>query len=526
MRRLSAFLLLANVVACENHPTLPITTPQSPVHAIFDAAHGGGNPHFYFMPPMVPASPYEGAFDASVSPTVTICEWSGDACLGDPVATYTMTTGLGSEVVRLDVTQEQYIVNWHTGRIELDSAATYRIKVVAGGYTLGFADIDIYATRREAKSFLTNAIIPLKDGVTLPISFRIEEGAVPTHWGEYGVTIHRIGGDFFINGSGQQGGSVNSRGQVAGNAYADGYYQAAVYTARRGVTFLGTLGGRVSSANSINDAGQVVGSSHIGSGPTGHETHAFLYTGGSMRDLGTLGGEHSYAYGINDIGEVVGRSEMDFFHSGRIAQFVFLVNQDSMQDLGTLGGSFGQANGINEHGHVVGFAIPSDRRSYRAFIWADGSMLDLGSLDGGSSAATAINNAGQVVGHSSTRDLATGNQVTHAFLFSNGILQDLGTLGGKDSYAVDVDESGTAVGYAMDATDTFRGTLWFDAGDGRQAYRLDDLVNTGDNTGWVLSKAIGISSDGRYILAQGSNGLGSIYDYVLLEANPVSATSD
>ena len=63
---------------------------------------------------------------------------------------------------------------------------------------------------------------------------------------------------------------------------------------------LGTLGGRLSEAYGINDAGVVVGAANTQSG----ETHAFLWTLGSpMRDLGSLSpstGGNSWANAINE----------------------------------------------------------------------------------------------------------------------------------------------------------------------------------------------------------------------------------
>jgi probable HAF family extracellular repeat protein len=69
---------------------------------------------------------------------------------------------------------------------------------------------------------------------------------------------------------------------------------------------LGTLGGKTSAANGINDTGQVVGVSDTRHPP---DSHAFLWTArGGMQDLGTLGGQESDAYAINAAGQVVGDS--------------------------------------------------------------------------------------------------------------------------------------------------------------------------------------------------------------------------
>jgi probable HAF family extracellular repeat protein len=92
--------------------------------------------------------------------------------------------------------------------------------------------------------------------------------------------------------------AVNDRGQVAGSNGG----QAFVWTSTTGAHLLGSLGGGVSLAASINNLLQVVGYSFLPSGTY----HAFLWTPiGGMQDLGTLGGSDSVAYGINDSGQVV-----------------------------------------------------------------------------------------------------------------------------------------------------------------------------------------------------------------------------
>ena len=70
---------------------------------------------------------------------------------------------------------------------------------------------------------------------------------------------------------------------------------------------LGTLGGTLSHANSINEQGEVAGVAQNAAG----EPRAFLWRAGQgMRSLGTLGGSQSRARGINDRTEVVGFSEI------------------------------------------------------------------------------------------------------------------------------------------------------------------------------------------------------------------------
>lgn len=73
---------------------------------------------------------------------------------------------------------DHFIVNWHTDQFGFDDTKTYRIRVLVVGTELGYADVDVVNSGKELKNVVTEESKPLVDGRTLPIKFRIEEGAV------------------------------------------------------------------------------------------------------------------------------------------------------------------------------------------------------------------------------------------------------------------------------------------------------------------------------------------------------------
>ncbi|MBN1365812.1 MAG: hypothetical protein JW976_13465 [Syntrophaceae bacterium] len=151
--------------------------------AIYDATHNDGNKHFYFRAPIVANAATSGTFDPSLKPFVEICIWNGSSC-GPDVAMFNEFTGEGSESIRVDEEEEHYIVNWHTGNIidkyPLNTGETFRIRVLVGNRLLGYADLVVDKSAKELKNIDNDEYIPLLEGRTLPIKFRIEEGALLT----------------------------------------------------------------------------------------------------------------------------------------------------------------------------------------------------------------------------------------------------------------------------------------------------------------------------------------------------------
>lgn len=165
------------LVACGQNPT---ALPDSPSPSILDGAHDG-NDNFYFLPPMAPKSRHSGTFDGSQSPEVQVCAWDGTTC-AVTLAVFTTDAGYGSETIRVNGSDGHYVVNWHTGEIldeyPLAPGETYRVRVLLEGHELGHADLAVVTRARDARGVDRSEFIPVVDGRTLPIKFRIEEGAV------------------------------------------------------------------------------------------------------------------------------------------------------------------------------------------------------------------------------------------------------------------------------------------------------------------------------------------------------------
>jgi probable HAF family extracellular repeat protein len=292
---------------------------------------------------------------------------------------------------------------------------------------------------------------------------------------------------------------------------------------RYNVIDLGTLGGSRSSAMAINNRGQVAGESFTADG----QSHAFLYSGGSMTDLGTLTGTaygYSVAYGINNLGQVVGVS------SAANGRHAFLYSNGTMTDIDTLGNTDSVGREINDHGQITGEIAPVG--SQHAFLYQGGVMTNLGAY---SSAGRAINNAGVIVGNSMYGHFAkydngwvdldpdstiysdasdindlevivgyyqAGSSSQHGFVYSNGVRTDLGVLGSGMSGATAINNLGQIVGWSPLDTGQHRAVIYEDG----SAIDLNSLIDA--TSGWTLSYAGDINDNGWIV------GIGSTSDSI------------
>src|SRR5690348_9118028 len=167
------YLVLALIVGCRDQAI--VTSPATPrISAdIQDGAHGGGNPHFFFLPPTVAQPSFSGVFNPNLGPVVQICTLTATAA-------GTMCDATIAPIIPGAVQQvgHQYQVNWNTGATNVSASSTYRIQVLAANELLGFADVQPMTDGSALKNLRTGDIIGLVDGRTLPIKFRIESGAL------------------------------------------------------------------------------------------------------------------------------------------------------------------------------------------------------------------------------------------------------------------------------------------------------------------------------------------------------------
>lgn len=206
------------------------------------------------------------------------------------------------------------------------------------------------------------------------------------------VVEYRITDLGTLGGSGSSATDINNIGEIVGGSNTpSGDYHACFWTAEGEIYDLGTLGGLQSCAMGMNDHGQVVGWSYTG--PSTGPTRAFIWdVENGMKNLGTLPGcDHSSANDINDIGQIVGISDNI---EGMWGHACLWSSEGEIEDLGTLGGTVSVSWAINNHGQVAGGSYDSEGAA-QVFLWtAEDGMVGIG-IPGG---ARGINDLGQIVG--------------------------------------------------------------------------------------------------------------------------------
>lgn len=191
---------------------------------------------------------------------------------------------------------------------------------------------------------------------------------------------------------------------------------------------LTSLGGGESSAEKMNERGDLVGGSRDAAG---NWRPAVWWHG--RRSPTALGVDRATPTAISANGHIAGRLWDD---SG-----LFLWRHGTITRVRPPAGISLEAAAVNDRDQVTGTAYDQNGGS-RAFLWQRGHLTMLPVPRNATSSAVGINNSGQVIG-SLTRRGATAGQ---AVLWQRGRMIKLGTLGGDGSTAVAINDRGQVIG--------------------------------------------------------------------------------
>ena len=249
---------------------------------------------------------------------------------------------------------------------------------------------------------------------------------------------------------------LNDAGQVTGTVQTLGEFRPYLWSASTGVfTIITQTCCPTQVGTDVNDLGVAVGSSDGGPGGAGR---GWVFEGGVYTTLSILPGLDQFrsarAVAINDAGVIVGSSQITTGPTHAVLWDDALV----IQDLGTLGGTNSAAIDINASGQVIGSSQTAGNAATHFFLWSAGTgMQDLNTIiDPNVTSVVEINAAGQIIGSYTT----TGGQ-SHAFLYTPGSgLLDLGTLGGTTSAPTGLNDNGQVVGSSTLADGTMHAFLW------------------------------------------------------------------
>jgi len=276
---------------------------------------------------------------------------------------------------------------------------------------------------------------------------------------------------------------INDSGQAVGYANDNEALQAIIATPS-GSAFVPLLSGwGDTSAEGINNLGQVVGSGNNGNGST---QQAFVGTASGMTAIPIpTGWGSTFGFGINNLGQVAGYgvNSSDYYQA-------FIGTASGVTAIPQLSGwSNTTVNGINNLGQVTGSV--EDSTTQQAIVGTASGLTLIPLVSGWTlSVGAAINDSGQVAGFGNNGANANDQAFIGTVSGSTAIPLPPGATLSMVFFG-SLNASGEVVGYS-DAG----GWIW-DASDGTQ------LLNLFVPAGWNITDAISISNNGL-ILAEGS----------------------
>jgi probable HAF family extracellular repeat protein len=242
---------------------------------------------------------------------------------------------------------------------------------------------------------------------------------------------------------------INDSGQVVGY-YQDGSgaFHGFLYSGGAFSSIDAPFSGAyMTVASDINNNGQIAGAYHT----SFSNIYGFLLTGGAFLPIAYPGAVQSGPDGINNAGDMVG----SYATSACCLQFGFLYSGGAYTPLDLPPVYDSAAYGINDTGLIVGFYIANNDSSYtqHGFLYNNGAFSTIDYPGAAGTLARGINNAGQISGYWYS---ASGQY--HGFL-DNGALSSIDYPGAVQTVAEGINNLGQIVGYYIDSFGKTHGFL-------------------------------------------------------------------
>lgn len=176
--RFGSLALLLAAIGCGE--AAPVAEPGSPTSTLSaelrSDASTGGTAGFNFLPPLVPPVARTGPL-AYVPVTIAVDALDASGNATGTVATFS-TTSSGLHRVYTENFTDSYVALWVTRDEDLVPGNVYRVRVLGPARELGFIDVQVAASRSEMRAINRDEYVPLQEGHTLLIRFRIQQEAV------------------------------------------------------------------------------------------------------------------------------------------------------------------------------------------------------------------------------------------------------------------------------------------------------------------------------------------------------------
>lgn len=171
---LAAALLIGVAGACQDLPTARRSV-EGGSKEISSGTVGASQRQFFFLLRDLTPDAFQGTFDPSLSPEVTVCLWAAGACQ----ATAAGPVSIGDKdaaSLRVEPQRERYVFQWKPRASSLQPNAVYRLTVRVGGLQLGYLDMATGRKQRDLREINRREFLPLRVGSPVTVAFRIEQG--------------------------------------------------------------------------------------------------------------------------------------------------------------------------------------------------------------------------------------------------------------------------------------------------------------------------------------------------------------